>query len=150
VLKNPANKKRTVALTAKEFHYGFGNALTEDESNELFEAWAIPGPGRPLFEDATATFVRNSPAAVDSHTAVRGPLLLTSGTVDHVVPEVVTKQVLKLYSDNTASKTEFHEFEGRGHSLTIDSGWKDVAQVALDWLAANAVADVAAGASTVA
>jgi pimeloyl-ACP methyl ester carboxylesterase len=137
VLHNPANKKRTVALTAKEFHYSFGNAIPEDESNELFEKWTIPGPGRPLFEDATATFVRNSPAAVDTHTAVRGPLLLTSGTEDHTVPKVVTVEVAKLYADNTASKTDYHEFEGRGHSLTLDHGWRDVAEVALDWLAAN-------------
>jgi hypothetical protein len=34
-------------------------------------------------------------------------------------------------------ETDFHIFEGRGHSLTIDNGWKDVADVALQWLAAN-------------
>ncbi|WP_062388970.1 alpha/beta hydrolase [Demequina iriomotensis] len=134
VLKNPANKNRTVALTPKEFHYAFGNAISEEECNAIFDTFVIPGPGRPLFEDATAAFVRRSPAAVDTHHAVRGPLLLTSGTEDHVVPAVVTKQVLKLYADNSASTTEYHEYEGRGHSLTLDYGWKDVAEDVLAWL----------------
>ncbi|WP_291041291.1 alpha/beta hydrolase [Herbiconiux sp.] len=133
VLGNPANKHRTVSLTAKQFRYSFGNALSEQESDALHEAWTIPGPGRPLFEDATANFTRNSPAAVDTHVAARGPLLLTSGTEDHTVPKAVTLEVLKLYGD-TSSITDYHEFEGRGHSLAIDSGWKDVADVTLDWL----------------
>ncbi|WP_431246591.1 alpha/beta hydrolase [Leifsonia xyli] len=135
VLGNPANKKRTVALTAKQFRYAFGNAISEEESDALHAAWTIPGPGRPLFEDATANFVRNSPAAVDTHTAVRGPLLLTSGTEDHTVPKSVTVAVSKLYADNTESVTEYHEYPGKGHSLTLDSGWKDVATDVLQWLA---------------
>ena len=136
VLGNPANKKRTVALTAKQFRYSFGNAVTEEESDALFDKWTIPGPGRPLFEDATANFVKHSPAAVDTHHAIRGPLLLTSGTEDHTVPESVTKAVFKLYADNPSS-TEYHRFDGRGHSLTIDAGWPDVATVTLDWIAAH-------------
>jgi len=133
VLSNPANKKRTVSLTAKQFRYSFGNAITEEESDALFDAWTIPGPGRPLFEDATANFSRHSPAAVDTHHAVRGPLLLTSGTEDHTVPKSVTEAVFKLYADNP-SRTDYQEFEGRGHSLTIDSGWREVADVVLAWL----------------
>jgi hypothetical protein len=86
VLGNPANKSRTVALNEKQFTYAFGNVLTDEESNALHASWTIPGPGRPLFEDATANFIRNSPAAVNTHTAVRGPLLLLSGTEDHTVP----------------------------------------------------------------
>jgi pimeloyl-ACP methyl ester carboxylesterase len=136
VLSNPANKKRTVSLTAKQFRYSFGNAITEEESDALFDAWTIPGPGRPLFEDATANFSRHSPAAVDSHHAVRGPLLLTTGTEDHTVPKSVTEAVFKLYADNP-SQTDYREFQGRGHSLTIDSGWRDVADVVLAWLASQ-------------
>jgi pimeloyl-ACP methyl ester carboxylesterase len=132
VLGNPANRHRTVSLTDKQFHYAFGNALTEQESNRLHDLWTIPGPGRPLFEDAAANFVKNSPAKVDTAPADRGPLLLTSGTEDHTVPLKVTKEVYKIYSKGQ-SDTEFHEFEGRGHSLTIDAGWREVATVALDW-----------------
>ncbi|WP_062291961.1 alpha/beta hydrolase [Demequina phytophila] len=134
VLKNPANKNRTVALTAKEFHYSFGNAISEEECNAIFDTFVIPGPGRPLFEDATAAFVTRSPAAVDTHLATRGPLLLTSGGEDHVVPSVVTRQVAKMYADHTTSITDLHEYEGRGHSLTLDNGWKDVAEDVLAWL----------------
>jgi pimeloyl-ACP methyl ester carboxylesterase len=139
VLGNPANKKRTVSLTAKQFRYSFGNALTEEESDALHDQWTIPGPGRPLFEDATANFTRNSPAAVDSHHAVRGPLLLLSGTEDHTVPQSVTDAVMKLYADNP-SITDYQQIDGRGHSLTIDSGWQDVADVALSWIAAHEAA----------
>lgn len=137
VLGNPANKRRRVSLTAKQFRYSFGNAISEEESDALHAAWTIPGPGRPLFEDATANFTRNSPARVDTHTAVRGPLLLASGTEDHTVPKAVTLEVLHMYADNPSSTTEYHEFEGRGHSLTIDSGWRDIADVTLEWLASK-------------
>jgi pimeloyl-ACP methyl ester carboxylesterase len=132
VLRNPGNKHRTVALTVQQFRYAFGNALSEGESNELHDKWTIPGPGRPLFEDATANFSGDSPAKVDTALAGRGPLLLTSGTEDHTVPLKVTKAAFGLYSKGP-SDTEFHEFAGRGHSLTIDSGWKDVAETALKW-----------------
>ena len=137
VLGNPANKKRTVALTAKQFRYSFGNAISEEESNALFDAFTIPGPGRPLFEDATANFSRNSPAKVDTHHAPRGPLLLTSGSDDHTVPKAVTLEVLKMYEGNPGAVTSYLEFAGRGHSLTIDSGWRDVAEATLEWLAAQ-------------
>jgi len=136
VLGNPANRHRTVSLTAKQFKYAFGNMLTEEESDALHAAWTIPGPGKPLFQDAGANFSRHSPAAVDTHKADRGPLLLTSGTEDHTVPLKVTEEVFALYADSPAV-TEFHKFEGRGHSLTLDSGWKDVADVALEWFAAK-------------
>ncbi|MCU1404886.1 MAG: alpha/beta hydrolase [Glaciihabitans sp.] len=147
VLANPANIKRTVALTSREFGYSFGNALDIDESDALFDAWAIPGPGRPLFEDATANFRRNSPAAVDTHRAVRGPLLLTSGTVDHTVPAKVTREVFELYADGPSS-TEYHVFEGKGHSLTMDHGWADVAETCLDWLNVKGLAGTPAPVTT--
>ncbi len=134
VLSNPANRTRTVALDESQFTYAFGNRLSDAESKAIFDAFTIPGPGRPLFEDATANFVRNSPAAVDTHTAVRGPLLLTSGTEDHTVPRVVTAAVAKLYADNTSSITEYREYPGKGHSLTLDAGWRDVADDVLAWL----------------
>ena len=140
VLGNPKNKKRTVSLTAKQFRYSFGNAVSEEESDALFEAWTIPGPGRPLFEDASATFHRNSPAAIDTHEAVRGPLLLISGDEDHTVPKAVTLEVFEMYKDSPASVTDYHEIAGRGHSLTIDAGWRDVAEASLAWLAEKQLA----------
>lgn len=136
VLGNPANRRRTVSLTAKQFRFAFGNTLTAEESDALHDAWSIPGAGRPLFEVAGANFARNSPAKVDTRIAARGPLLLTSGTKDHVIPLKVTKEVVAKYSKGPA-KTDFHVFEGRGHSLTLDNEWKQVADVVLDWLGAK-------------
>jgi pimeloyl-ACP methyl ester carboxylesterase len=135
-LGNPANLHRSVSLTAKEFRYGFGNALTEEESDGLFERWTIPSPARPLFQAAAANFVMHSQAKVDTDNSDRGPLLLISGTADHTVPDVVTRSTLKQYRDSTAV-TELKQFEGRGHSLTIDNGWREVAEAVLDWLKTN-------------
>ncbi len=132
-LRKPGNRKGAVSLTQKQFRYGFGNALPELESNQLYEKWAIPSPGRPLFEDASATFSSNSPAKVDTANAARGPLLLVAGGKDHTVPASVTRQTLKLYMKSPAV-TDFKEFPDRGHSLGIDSGWEEVAETSLTWL----------------
>ncbi len=137
-LGNPANRHKAVALTSKEFRFGFGNALTQEESDALFERWTIPSPARPLFEAAVANFSLHSPAKVDTENEERGPLLLVSGTKDHTVPDKVTRSTLKQYRDSTAV-AELKQFEGRGHSLTIDSGWKDVANAALEWLKSNGI-----------
>jgi len=120
-------------LTRKEFRFSFGNALSEEESDELYEKWTIPSPARPLFQAAAANFVMHSQAKVDTGNDTRGPLLLISGTADHTVPDVVTRSTLKQYRDSTAV-TELRQFEGRGHSLTIDSGWRKVADAVLAWL----------------
>jgi pimeloyl-ACP methyl ester carboxylesterase len=132
-LGNPANRKRAVSLTSKEFRFGFGNAVTQEESDELYEAWTIPSPARPLFQAAAANFSLHSPAAVETGNQGRGPLLLISGLEDHTVPDVVTRSTLKQYRKSTAV-TELKQFEGRGHSLTIDHGWRDVADAVLAWL----------------
>jgi alpha-beta hydrolase superfamily lysophospholipase len=135
-LGNPRNLHKAVSLTQKEFRFGFGNAVSEAESDQLFEQWTIPSPARPLFQAAAANFVMHSQAKVDTANDTRGPLLLISGLEDHTVPDVVTRSTLKQYRDSTAV-TELKQFEGRGHSLTIDSGWKEVADSVLDWLKTN-------------
>ena len=133
VLSKPGNKKKAVSLTKKQFRYGFGNALTDVESAELFDRWAIPGPGRPLFEASAANFKKSSPAAVDTHRGDRGPLLIVAGGKDHTVPEAVAKGAYKLYSHSTAT-TDFHAFPDRGHSLVFDHGWREVADFTAAWL----------------
>lgn len=138
VLGNPLNRGRAKGLTEAQWRYGFGNALTVEESNALWEQWSIPSPGRPLFEAATANFSGHSPAKVDTANGTRGPLLITGGTADHTVPFVSAKATYGLYQRSSAT-TDFHEFEGRGHSLTIDGGWRDVADVALSWMAHRGV-----------
>jgi pimeloyl-ACP methyl ester carboxylesterase len=132
-LRNPANKSRAVSLTEEEFHYGFGNALTPEESSELFETWAIPSPGKPLFEAAAANFFPHSPAKVDVKDEERGPLLIIGGGHDHTVPASISKSSYKLES-KTSAVTDLHVFDDRGHSLTIDHGWQEVADYVLDWL----------------
>lgn len=133
VFKNPANKHRAVSLTAEQFRFAFGNAVSEEESDELFERWTIPAPGKPLFEAATANFNPHSPAKVDTDNKTRGPLLLIASGRDHTVPESVTRATLKQYRHSEAV-TDLTTFPDRGHSLTIDAGWAEVAETCLIWL----------------
>ncbi|GGL87619.1 alpha/beta hydrolase [Nakamurella endophytica] len=134
VFRNPANKHRAVSLTAEQFRFAFGNAISADESDALFDRWGIPAPGRPLFEAAAANFNPHSPAKVDTDNSGRGPLLLITGGRDNTVPEAVTRATLKQYRHSDAV-TDLLEFPDRAHSLTIDRGWRDVAQACLSWLA---------------
>jgi alpha-beta hydrolase superfamily lysophospholipase len=134
VFKNPANAGRAVSLTAEQFRYAFGNAIPSEESDALYEQWAIPAPGKPLFQAASANFSLHSPAKVDTGNSERGPLLLLMGGKDHTVPEAITKSTLKQYRGSGAV-TDLAEFPDRGHSLTIDSGWREVAGECLSWLA---------------
>src|SRR6185436_16018300 len=133
VLANPLNIGKAVALTKSEFRFGFGNAIPPEESDALFEQWTIPSPALPLFEAALANFNPHAPSKVDTANSTRGPLLLISGTADHTVPDVTTQATFRLYRHSLAV-TELKQFEGRGHSLTIDRGWPDVAKAVLAWL----------------
>ncbi|MDX6309339.1 MAG: hypothetical protein QOI06_2385 [Nocardioidaceae bacterium] len=71
-LSNPASLHRSVSLTSKEFRFGFGNALSEEESDTLYEAWTIPSPAKPLFQAAAANFVLHSQAKVNTDNPARG------------------------------------------------------------------------------
>lgn len=132
-LGNPLNISRAVSLTRSEFRFGFGNALSEDESDALFERWSIPSPARGLFEVAFANFTFHASSKVNTANDTRGPLLLISGTADHTVPDVTTRAAFRMYRHSLAV-TELKQFEGRGHSLTIDRGWREVADTVLGWL----------------
>jgi pimeloyl-ACP methyl ester carboxylesterase len=134
VISNPRNRGRAVGLTAEQFRYGFGNAVSEEESRQLYDAYSVPGTGMPLFSAATANVNPGTPAKVDATNPERGPLLFVSGDRDHTVPLAITRAAHKLQSKNTAAVTELTVVENRGHSLTIDSGWPDVADVALSFL----------------
>jgi pimeloyl-ACP methyl ester carboxylesterase len=133
VLRSPSNRKRAVSLTRQQFRYGFGNALSQEESDDLYDRWAIPSPGRTLFEAASANLVPHSPARVNTENATRGPLLLTAGGKDHTVPAAITRSTLKQYRKSPAV-TEYKEFHDRGHSVTIDNRWPEVADTVLSWL----------------
>ena len=133
VLRKPANRREAISLTAEQFRYGFGNALPEQESADLYERWNIPSPGKPLFEAALANFTPHSPAKVNTGNRNRGPLLVTAGGQDHTVPPAISMATRKLYHKSPAV-TDFRDFADRGHSLTIDHGWREVADYVLDWL----------------
>ncbi|HEV7184645.1 MAG TPA: alpha/beta fold hydrolase [Leifsonia sp.] len=139
-LGNPTNIHKAIALSENEFKFGFANALSEEEAHELYEKWTVPSTVRPLFQAAAANFAMHSQAAVDTKNEDRGPLLLISGTADHTVPEVTVDATLKRYRDSNAV-TEIIKFHGRGHSLTIDHGWRDVATEILVWLRQQNVTD---------
>lgn len=132
-LKNPANIKGAVSLTGNEFRYGFANALSAEESADLYRRWTIPAPGRPLFQAAFANVNPKAASKVDTRNATRGPLLLIAGEKDHTVPPVITRATLKQYR-RSAAVTDLKVIPGRGHSLTIDSGWREVADTTLTWL----------------
>lgn len=136
VLGNPLNYGKAKGLTRSQWRYGFGNVLSESESDALWEQWAIPSPCKPLFEVGTANFAPHSAAAVATGNAQRGPLLITGGTEDHTVPFVTARASYKRYARSSAV-TDFHEFRGKGHSLTVDQGWHEVADVTLSWLKAH-------------
>lgn len=133
VLSNPINYGRAVALTFEQFRYAFANAVTEDEAHKLYVEYAVPAPGAPLFQDAFANFNPWTEAKVDSKTAVRGPLLIISGEQDHTVPPAVSDAAFAIQQHN-ANLTAKVQFPGRGHALTIDSGWREVAEAALGFI----------------
>ena len=130
VLSNPANRHKAIPLTFEQFHYAFANAVDEVEARKLYEEYAVPAPGAPLFQAAVANFNPWSEVKVDHENAYRGPLLLISGERDHTVPPAISNAAYKIQQKNTGV-TEFASIPGRGHSLTIDSGWLEVCNTAL-------------------
>jgi len=133
VLSKPGNRNRAVPLTYDQFRYAFANAVTEDEAKALYETYAVPAPGKPLFQAATANLNPWTEAKVDTDNPDRGPLLVISGEKDHTVPWALANAAYKQQKDNPGV-TEITEIKGRGHALTIDSGWREVADTALAFI----------------
>ncbi len=131
VLRNPANRHRAVPLTYEQFRYAFANAVDEAEAKELYDTYAIPAPGEPLFQGAAANLNPWTEAKVDTENPQRGPLLIMSGEKDHTAPPAIANASFKHQKKNEANDTEFVEMPNRGHALTIDSGWREVADTAL-------------------
>jgi pimeloyl-ACP methyl ester carboxylesterase len=133
VLANPANRHRAVPLTFEQFRYAFASAVGEDEAHRLYAEFAVPAPGAPLFQAATANLNPHTEARVDTANPDRGPLLIISGEHDHTVPPAISRAEFKRQEHNPGV-TEFAEIAGRGHSLTIDDGWAEVARTALEFV----------------
>jgi pimeloyl-ACP methyl ester carboxylesterase len=137
VLSRPGLRKKTWSHTAESFHRGFANAVSREESDQLFERHGIPSPARPLFQAGLAAFTPHSEASVDTRRE-RGPLLLLAAGRDRTVPEVSVKAAYRIQKRNPGV-TELHTFPDRGHSMGADSGWSEVAETALAFLARHGV-----------
>jgi non-heme chloroperoxidase len=133
VLANPANRNRAVPLTYDQFRFAFANAVDEDEAKELYETYAVPAPGAPLFQAAAANLNPWTEAKVDTENPDRGPLLIISGEKDNTVPWSIANASYKRQERNEGV-TEITEIQGRGHALTIDGGWREVAETALTFV----------------
>jgi non-heme chloroperoxidase len=133
VLKNPANRHRAVPLTAEQFRFAFANAVSEEEAQELYETFAVPASGAPIFQAATANLNPWTEAKVDTENPERGPLLIVSGEKDNTVPFAISNAAYEKQQRN-AGVTEFVELPDRGHALTIDSNWRGVADTALAFI----------------
>ena len=140
VLGNLANRRRAVPLSFEQFRYAFANAVSEDEAQALYRDYAVPAPGAPLFQAATANINPWTQAQVDTLNHERGPLLVMSGEKDHTVPRAVAHAAYRQQLPNPGH-TEFVEMRGRGHSLVIDSGWREVADTALAFVRRFAAPD---------
>ena len=130
-LSNPRNRGRAVPLTYDQFRYAFANAVSEDEAKQLYETYAVPAPGEPLFQAAAANINPWTEAKVDTKNPERGPLLIIDGELDHTVPWAIANASYNRQKRNPGV-TEIVKIAGRGHALTIDSGWREVADL---WLA---------------
>jgi pimeloyl-ACP methyl ester carboxylesterase len=130
VLANPANRSRAVTLTLDQFRYGWANALSEDEAKRLYETFHVAAPGAPLFQAATANLNPWTEAKVDTRNPDRGPLLIIDGEKDHTVPWAIANASFKQQQRNPGV-TEIEQVPKRGHALTIDSGWREVADRSL-------------------
>jgi non-heme chloroperoxidase len=133
VLGNPLNRHRAIPLTYDQFRYSFANAVDEDEAKALYDEFAVPASGAPLFQAAAANLNPWTEAKVDSENPERGPLLLVSGNNDHTVPWALVHAAYERQKKNPGV-TEVVQVPDRGHALTIDHGWREVAQTALDFV----------------
>jgi len=133
VLGNPANRNRAVPLTYEQFRFGFANAVSEDEAKELYETFAVPASGTPLFQVATENVNPWTEVKVDTKNPDRGPLLIISGEKDNTAPTAMADGIYKKQQRNP-SVTEIVELPNRGHALVIDSGWREVADTALTFI----------------
>jgi alpha-beta hydrolase superfamily lysophospholipase len=143
VLGNPLNLHKPVALTPKQFHYGFTNTLTAEQSQAAYERYAVPAASRVLFQGAAANANPSSPAKLDWGNADRAPLLLVAGGQDHIVPPVVTRDILKKYRKHATAVTDIVEYPARSHYTVGQDGWEEVADHALDWAIEQSASDQA-------
>jgi non-heme chloroperoxidase len=132
-LVNPRTRGRAITLTFGQFTYGWANALEEKEAKELYDRFHVAGSGIALVQMGNANLNPRTEAKVNTTSPARGPLLIIDGAKDHTVPWAIANAAYKRQRRNPAM-TEIVKMPNRGHSLTIDHGWPEVAQTALDFV----------------
>ncbi|HUL85448.1 MAG TPA: alpha/beta hydrolase [Actinomycetota bacterium] len=133
VLHDPANHHRAIPLTFEQFRFGFANAVSEEEAKDLYARFAVPASGEPLFQAASANLNPWTEAKVKTKNPKRGPLLIISGEKDNTAPWSIANASYKRQRRNEGI-TEIVEMRNRGHALVIDSGWREVADTALEFV----------------
>jgi non-heme chloroperoxidase len=132
-LLDPRTRGRAITLTFDQFRYGWANALDEQEARELYQEFHVAAPGISLVQMGNANLNPRTEAKVDTKNPDRGPLLIIDGEKDHTVPWAIAHAAYKLQRHNPGV-TEIVKMSNRGHALTIDHGWREVAQTALDFV----------------
>jgi pimeloyl-ACP methyl ester carboxylesterase len=138
VLRNPASRKRTVELTARQWRYAFANTLTAEQSQAAYDRYCVPAAGRPLWQSVLANFMASPATKVDPRKDDRAPLLFIAGGEDHTAPASLNEANLRLYR-NSAAMTDYRIFPGRPHFIGAP-GWEEVADYALAWASSQGVA----------
>jgi pimeloyl-ACP methyl ester carboxylesterase len=134
ILANPLNRRRAVTLSFDQFRYAWTNAIESDaEARRLYDEFHVAGPGIALAQMANANLNPWTEAKVDTKNPDRGPLLIIEGEKDHTVAPAIAKAAYKRQRRNPGV-TEIATVPNRGHALTIDHGWQEVAQTALDFV----------------
>jgi len=133
-LRNPLNKGRAITLSFEQFRYSWANAIPEEEARALYERYHVAAPAKPLFQAAMANFNPSAETKADTRSPERGPLLIFTGENDHAVPPAMSKAAFKKQKGHNPGVTEHIEMPNRGHSLTIDHGWREVAENALGFV----------------
>jgi pimeloyl-ACP methyl ester carboxylesterase len=133
VIGNPLNRGKAISLTLGQFRYGWANALNDEEAKQVYAEFHVPGAAAPIFQGAMANANPWTELKVDATNPDRGPLLLISGEADHTVPWAIVNASYKKQKRNSGV-TEVERIANRGHSLTVDGGWREVANSALGFV----------------
>jgi pimeloyl-ACP methyl ester carboxylesterase len=142
VLRNPANKRRAVPITEKEFHYAFTNNLTDQESKAVYDRYSVPVSGRILFQGGFANVTPQAATTYDFANSDRAPLLFISGGNDHILPPAVQRENYEKNAKHSEAVTAYKVFDGRSHYTCGEDGWEAVADLALDWALAPTAGDL--------
>jgi pimeloyl-ACP methyl ester carboxylesterase len=140
VLRNPANRHRAVGFTPDQFHYAFTNTLSREDSDEVYERYHVPAPGRFVWDGVLANFTPgHQDTYVNFRNEDRAPLLFIAGGEDNLMPPSVNESNAKHYR-HAKAVTDYKEFPGQSHYTVGQDGWEEVADYALEWAEEHAAA----------